>query len=424
MRQIYSQAQLTIAAHDTPTSTGGFWLWDPRDLQRYQDRCWVQPLPEQTKDVLSTRGWALQERILSHRVLSISSAGISWECDEYGRSETGEKQIGFLGLSFRAFRLLTREEQGLRLDDDRDASTHITEFLTTGSWQSISFAWDSIVENYSTKKLTQASDKLSAISGLASFVLNYRQLNAESYLAGLWKGNLAEGLLWCVSEPGPPLPRGLYIAPSWSWASVSGSIKYFHERYQFQFQPNLTIEEATCATSPADPTGKVTSGAIHLRGMLRRVNLVVVPNSSERKSKFVALTDGRRGTLAFIRPPLPRNGIADSDESRWYEVMCDVHRDVPPQHLGHEHEDRCFSGKGRNGNCPLQNPSDPAVHFCLSIGEMVDSFTGGRRHWFLVLEYVGGSGHTYRRVGIGYFQYLKRHFSLFDFCSSQPVTLV
>lgn len=327
-------------------------------------------------------------------------------------------------MSFWAFRLLTHEERALRLDDDRGDSTHITEFLATGSWQAISFAWDSIVENYSTKKLTEAGDKLSAISGLASFVLNYRRLSAESYLAGLWKGNLAEGLLWCVSEPGPALPRDLYIAPSWSWASVSGSIKYFHERYQFQFQPNLTIEEATCTTSPADPTGKVTSGAIHLQGMLRRVTLVVVPNSRERNSKYVGLTDGKRRTLAFIRPPLPRNGIQEDDESIWYEVLCDVHRDVTPQHVGHEHEDRCFSGKGRSGNCPLQNPSDKTVYFCLSVGEMVDSFTGGRRHWFLILEYVGGSQHKYRRVGIGYFQYLKRQFSLFEFGRWQAVTLV
>lgn len=47
------------------------------------------------------------------------------------------------------------------------------------------------------------------------------------YMAGLWKENLRSGLLWQRHHTTKTLtPPSLYVAPSWSWASVKGHLKY------------------------------------------------------------------------------------------------------------------------------------------------------------------------------------------------------
>lgn len=435
MRHIYSNAQITITADDTPDCAVGFWHWSAHGFRRINKGCWVREAPEQAKDILSTRGWALQERILSHRILHISNTGINWECDECSRYEDGKAKIDFMGLSFRAFRLLNRfrrhENLGTcKLDDDEEGvpTTHITDFLTSGSWKSIYFAWASIIESYSERKLAVPHDKLSAISGLASFVLEHRGLEADSYLAGLWKENLIEDLLWYASKPMVAAPGSTYIAPTWSWASLTGSIKYFRERYQFLFQPYIVIRHASCTAFRSDPTGRVTSGIVRVTGELAQVDLVVIPYSHGCHSIYGS-SEGctireDRVPLAFIRL-CHFQGEVLRESSLWYEIMCDEEMAQTPPDPDHEHNYQCVSDKANTKLCSIQTIQDTqSKYFCLSIGEMVDSFTGGRRHWFLVLRQVPESYETYRRVGIGYFQYLRRPFSLFDYSNMRDISLV
>lgn len=428
MRQIYSNAQVTIAADDAPKCTVGFWHPDKAGFRRINEGCWVKDARGRAHDILSTRGWTLQERILSHRVLHFSSIGISWECDECCRFEDGETKIDFLGLSYRAFRLLNHsmphEYLGTCSADDDDGcryiSTHITDFLISGSWKSIYFAWASIMENYSGRNLTQPNDKLSAISGLASFVLNERGLRPESYLAGLWEEDLVEGLLWYVSSLRASRPRSTYIAPTWSWASLTGSIKYFRDRYQFIFESHVSIRYAHCTASRFDPTGRVTAGVILLDGPLVQVDLAVDPYTSSTTYTDCGGSPVRAQgqPLTFVRgcKEIERTG----EEPRWYEVLFDEGTDVslPVLDRAHDHRDEAPI-------CSPRDTQDPQkLYFCLSVGELVDSFTGGRRHWFLVLQKTLEAEETYRRVGIGYFQYCKRSFPLFDDVDVRTISLI
>ncbi|KAK3334989.1 HET-domain-containing protein [Neurospora tetraspora] len=99
--------------------------------------------------------------------------------------------------------------------------------------------WDSLVERYSRCNLTYTSDKLPALSGLAQIFSIVRgpdfSLDKNSYLAGIWRPHLPYALCW-YSYYGiggklrnydgklrnyRPHP---YRAPSWSWASVEGSV--------------------------------------------------------------------------------------------------------------------------------------------------------------------------------------------------------
>lgn len=55
--------------------------------------------------------------------------------------------------------------------------------------------WSTIVEAYSMSGLSEERDKLIALSGIAQEAQTVLQ---DEYLAGLWKGNLLQGLLWHV----------------------------------------------------------------------------------------------------------------------------------------------------------------------------------------------------------------------------------
>ena len=103
--------------------------------------------------------------------------------------------------------------------------------------------WFKISNQYSERTLTKWTDRLPALSGLAKKfmasdvtavpsqpgqALKFNQLSLGGYLAGLWSATLGKGLYWQVDyTPGKRIStKDTYIAPSWSWASVSGPINW------------------------------------------------------------------------------------------------------------------------------------------------------------------------------------------------------
>lgn len=91
------------------------------------------------------------------------------------------------------------------------------------NWHSI---WWSLVNDYSRRSLTKASDKLIAISGLVVFIRRHWSPGdlPLRYMAGLWMEELIAGLLWYVDLGSHHARPAEYIAPSWSWASVDGIV--------------------------------------------------------------------------------------------------------------------------------------------------------------------------------------------------------
>ena len=83
-----------------------------------------------------------------------------------------------------------------------------------------------VVFHYAPLQRTNPNDRLPARSGLARrFQLSGR---LGDYGAGLWVKHLDRMLCW--SQPGGHMPRNRsfeYVAPTWSWASVSTGIYFF-----------------------------------------------------------------------------------------------------------------------------------------------------------------------------------------------------
>ncbi|USP73399.1 HET-domain-containing protein [Curvularia clavata] len=151
--------------------------------------------------------------------------------------------------------------------------------------------WRHILSDYSGMDLTEESDRLPAIAGIASQV--GEAMNSK-YLAGLWEKASPGDLLWRTDytiEPRQQRPQ--YKAPSWSWASVDGKIKHCKLK---SYHPEFFITRAVChPVSDINPFGKVTTGwlEVHTRSapLLFTLNLAEDKTLSRRRVKVEFLGD-------------------------------------------------------------------------------------------------------------------------------------
>jgi hypothetical protein len=83
--------------------------------------------------------------------------------------------------------------------------------------------------NYSERHLSYASDRLPALSGIASEF--EKVLEDDTYFHGLWFRDANHGLLWTQKRPLPAIFTGTVApnwpqAPSWSWASLDAPVHW------------------------------------------------------------------------------------------------------------------------------------------------------------------------------------------------------
>ncbi|CAG9975211.1 unnamed protein product [Clonostachys byssicola] len=153
---------------------------------------------------LGDRGWVFQETLLAPRVLYFGSDQIYWDCLCLRACEACPTQ--WIGLSYK--------------NKIGQMPTYmLSEYCETNRLSDV-LRWESVVEEYSSCDLTYPEkDRLVALSGIG------RAFGSPAdYLAGLWRDDIAKQLLW---RPGQHVKRhAAYIAPSWSWASMNGSVTY------------------------------------------------------------------------------------------------------------------------------------------------------------------------------------------------------
>jgi hypothetical protein len=205
---------------------------------------------------LLERSWVLQEYFLSGRFVHFADQ-VFWECRELYASEE---------YTFGLPQGMTRSEPSLK---------SFGEVVARPVPGDIYRLWTKIVNHYSHCKLTVEKDKLVAISAIAKIL---QPLLDDVYIAGLWKKQLLEQLLWYnIDESGKiPLPK-CYRAPSWSWASVNSAVimsEYATIEYPEHLSVSLTwakVLETYTEPLEGDATGEIKSGFIQLRGPLATV---------------------------------------------------------------------------------------------------------------------------------------------------------
>ncbi|KAK8069408.1 hypothetical protein PG994_006024 [Apiospora phragmitis] len=205
---------------------------------------------------LNSRAWVCQERYLAPRNLSFGETQICWECCDCPATETFP--VGLPPDVRRKAKSLDPHTSGAALRREYELSD-------VPSLNGFSL-WLEIVRQYSKGQLTYSEDKLVAISGLASRMHKHIQ---TGYLAGLWRKHLAYQLLWMAGDFSGPR-YAVYTAPSWSWASFSGTI--YDQGFVFHADDNDIIPEIqeaqTQLVSDMIPFGKVKGGYIKARGYL------------------------------------------------------------------------------------------------------------------------------------------------------------
>ncbi len=129
----------------------------------------------------------------------------------------------------------------------------------------------SIVKAYTAASLTYEKDKLVAISGIAA---RMQILLDDQYLAGLWWRDLAGELMWCTRDKNSTRATR-YIAPSWSWASVIGTIDGVSQAHLDGVDSGKLIEITSVSVEyeTSNAFGQVTNGSLRLKGKLGKLVL-------------------------------------------------------------------------------------------------------------------------------------------------------
>ncbi|KAK3369488.1 hypothetical protein B0T24DRAFT_668936 [Lasiosphaeria ovina] len=197
---------------------------------------------------LLSRGWVLQERLLSPRTLHMTAREIMWECGRRTKSQSHGSVI-FYDLQ-RPFPPPPPEPNHSELSP---------------LW----VAWYEVITEYSRLDLSVPSDKLPAISGVAKRMAAARP--GVQYLAGLWEDSLVCDLWYLDMYAWDPekekrLSKGSPViqdrAPSWSWASRDMYLRFAGlEEYANGFEPLIEILGIECEPGTTDPTGSVLAGS-------------------------------------------------------------------------------------------------------------------------------------------------------------------
>lgn len=218
----YRDCALTISALDAPGADVGFIRnRRPEMTINMSADAYIRKACPPWKDAfskspLSRRAWALPERLMSTRVLHFSSSDMFWECLSVSTRESCTTKF-------------TRQEGSTEWNDEDFKHAIVFKDVTPETPGNASRApepimarWYAILEQYSDRSLTFVDDRLPAISAVAQ---QFHDVTGYRYLAGLWHEHILTGLLW-YSHAVRQKPRpSKYIAPTWSWASISGQTK-------------------------------------------------------------------------------------------------------------------------------------------------------------------------------------------------------
>lgn len=200
-----------------------------------------------THGPLQSRGWCYQERELSPRIVYWTAHQVLWECCTWRTCE-------------------------------RKPATHNRDLISTPTSRPRTFAnignasrfeafvlWRRVVQEYTKRDLSVATDRLPALGGMARII--HMQLGSD-YLAGIWAVDLQRSLLWKAAYFQALKRPDVYVAPSWSWAALSGPVSFEfiddvgYSPYSMLRNGVALVDTCRAEPSTADAYGAVRSGQL------------------------------------------------------------------------------------------------------------------------------------------------------------------
>lgn len=306
MAAIYSGAAVVVSAMDSASSTAGILKADRVASVRLDGTHIVQKnLPLFQQDVascpLNRRGWCMQERLLAPAILHYGKHQLFWECRAYHAYEDGRLSVQGGTLDGETGKFITLRQHILRPPTD--------------GWKT----WYRLVEEYSSRALTRPSDKLPALAGAAA-IFHKAHGSEGTYVAGLWKEDIVQGLVWAAhyhhypsrKVPGFNLSDACAVltkpatrrAPSWSWASVDGAVIF-----------GWTVHRSFCDFEVLDI--QMSAGLDDYVEPAPSGRLVIRAKVSE--ARYVPVDDSRDGGALLF-------GVGGESETRLTTCVMDVDR--------------------------------------------------------------------------------------------------
>lgn len=125
--------------------------------------------------------------------------------------------------------------------------------------------WTFVVERYSELEFTYTRDKMIALSGLATF---FKERTGARYVAGMWMEQLPFSLnWWSMSRQYQSQQLDIYIAPTWSWASIHGEVRFPWNGGLTEYSRSIlcSVSEVRVDTVDNDPAGRILAGQLTLQ---------------------------------------------------------------------------------------------------------------------------------------------------------------
>ncbi|KAF4957212.1 hypothetical protein FGADI_3277 [Fusarium gaditjirri] len=224
MAATYKNAAITLAAGTARRACKGFLGDLPDKSPTYLPRdefdvlmkdgrvgtVYLSGNPYQPYHPLDKRGWTLQEYLLSSRMLIFSDYQLLWQCQETElRSVTGNN----VGIEYQQ-RLESLPWASFGEEGEPSYGTHDSEKL---------YLWKTIIFQFTQRQLKDPEDRLPAVSGIISELQKVWQ---DSHIYGHWERWFIQLLAWFKPENDKVKERHIKRAPSWSWVSVDGRIRF------------------------------------------------------------------------------------------------------------------------------------------------------------------------------------------------------
>lgn len=280
MTHVYANGLVNISANASANSHGGLFrekspslgaFYLPKHKEDFPEleyvcfeNTWDHDV-EGRSSALSSRAWVVQERFLAPRIVHFGLKQVHWEC-----------------LS-----ITTSEELPATMDNDcghRFRPKGVTARLfhhsarSSDKWfEKLHEIWQEWTRTYSRGRLTVASDKCIAISGLARAFCHILGLSSSDYLCGLWRPRMLDYLMWKRSLTAEGCLRRHIPTPSWSWLSFPGPISWStdgagNDLIARGSRPMAEILIAATITME-DPFGPVLEGFVRIRSPLCQATL-------------------------------------------------------------------------------------------------------------------------------------------------------
>lgn len=228
----------------------------------------------QPTEATATRGWTMQESLLSRRLLIYAQRQVYWNCIAASSGCRGlyDEMTGMQNTS----RTVVRDVHPIA----------VTQRLPIGNM------WEKLLISYTARHISVAEDKLVAISALVEHLMAVSRERGETfaYMAGILVGtednrSCLNHLLWYTHDPAISLRPRLYRAPSWTWAAVDGPIHpmlmqgAMFDLYDTFAYPWILMAQVTGYAvgllHQNMPYGGVKSGELEVEGFMQPLSAVM-----------------------------------------------------------------------------------------------------------------------------------------------------